>query len=598
MRELKKIVSAVCALLMTAGIMLSGCDGNVPQESEAPSGNETEPTKQENASGEALTGDYDYTNTVRTGEDAAVDQTMVAADRAEQLQALLATVFAYYNKNPYCQYDESHVTMETGYANYCRNVPVWSEAPEFASNDQYYYAVCNSYPMAVYLNAFGYTDTQENGVPYFTRQMNALKAPVLVKKWEFNTAETIDGVIEEVKATLEPGDIIAGFGKTGHALLFLGDVYGDGKDYVTHCWGANMADDGMDRYEEFGAIKIQPADECLYGKVSGQPNWDLHDMKHVSEHISILRYFDAADFPKTMTAAAASRIQYPDMVIDRYLSVSCLSSVVPGEELTLVTEVKNAGKADFENLEIEEALPEGVELLSGELKKTVKIPAGGTEKLELTVKVTAKAGELIRFPAGRVANVPTRDITVQVAASKLSDEEVEALNALAERLASGEENATRELKAVNYIYEKVTGKKLALPNKVSEYLEQCFTEKTVDGVKYLVPKEVNEKNRYLTALQARKMFGGLYRLSAGHMGERMLDVRELYFEPGDVVIRLTKSNQTKAEKTSGIQVYVYLGNGRAVLLSKTTSIEDFGKLTDYMLSSNQFIVLRPSVLLP
>ena len=266
--------------------------------------------------------------------------------------------------------------------------------------------------------------------------------------------------------------------------------------------------------------------------------------------------------------------------------------------MTVTTEVKNAGKTDYAELLIEEALPEGVELLSGELKKTVLLASGQSEKLEITVKVTAKAGQLLRFPSGRVDNVPTRDITVQVAASKLTEEEITALNALAEWLSSGEENASRELKAVNYIYEKVTGKKLGLPNKASEYLEACFSEKAVEGVKYLVPKDVTEENRELVAMQARKMFGGIYRLSAGHMGERMLDVRELYFEPGDVIIRLTKTNETKAEKTSGTQVYVYLGSGRAVLLSKTATIEDFGKLTDYMMSSNQFVVLRPSVLFP
>ena len=78
----------------------------------------------------------------------------------------------------------------------------------------------------------------------------------------------------------------------------------------------------------------------------------------------------------------------------------------------------------------------------------------------------------------------------------------------------------------------------------------------------------------------------------------MLDVRELYFEPGDVIIRLTKSNQTKAEKTAGTGVYVYLGSGRAVSLGKTSTIEDFGTLTDYLMSSNQFVVLRPSSLIP
>ena len=587
--------------MLFAGLFLcsviSGCAGETPGiASETPS------QATENAgpapSGEDLAGDYDYTHTIRTGEDAAVDKTMVEADRAKQFEAMLATVFAYYNKNPYCQYDESHVTMEAGYANYCRNVPVWDQAPEFASNDQYYYAVCNSYPMAVIYDAFGYRDTQANGVPYFTRQMNGLKAPVLVKKWEFNTEATIEKVIEEVKETLQPGDIIAGFGRTGHALLFLGDIYGDGKDYLTHCWGANFADDGRDRYEENGAIKIQPADECLYGKVTGEPNWDLHDMKHSSEHISILRYFDAPDFPKAITAKAASRLQYPGMVIDRYLNVTPLSSVVPGEILTLVTEVKNAGKETFEGLEIEEALPEGVELKSGELKKTVKVAPGATEMLVLEVVVTAKAGELLCFPAGRVANIPTRDITVQVGASKLSEEQIRELNALAERLASGEENASRELKAVNYIYEKVTGKKLGLPNKASEYMEACFKEKAVEGVKYLVPQDVTDENRYLTALQARKMFGGLYRLAAGKMGERMLDVRELYFEPGDVIIRLTKTNQTKAEKTSGTAVFVYLGEGRAIQLSKTATMEDFGKIADYLMSSNQFVVLRPSAVLP
>ena len=125
--------------MLFAGLVLcsviSGCAGETPGTA-----SETPSQATENGgpapSGEDLAGDYDYTHTIRTGEDAAVDKTMVEADRAKQFEAMLATVFAYYNKNPYCQYDESHVTMEAGYANYCRNVPVWDQAPEFASNDQ------------------------------------------------------------------------------------------------------------------------------------------------------------------------------------------------------------------------------------------------------------------------------------------------------------------------------------------------------------------------------------------------------------------------------------------------------------------------------
>ncbi|MBO4410996.1 MAG: DUF11 domain-containing protein [Lachnospiraceae bacterium] len=553
---------------------------------------------------------YDYSHTVRTAEDAAVRTDPVPADRETQFQALLQTVFAYYHKNPYCQYDESHVTKESTYRNYCRNVPNWSESPEYASKDQYYYAVCNIYPMAVYYQAFGIKDTQESGIPYFTRQMKDLTRPVLVKKWENNTEETIEQILNEVRELLEPGDIIAGYGKTGHALLYLGDIYGDGIRYVTHCWGANFDENGRDRYEAEGAIYIQPEDEALYGKTEGKPSWDLHQMSHSSSHIVILRYFNARYFPNTITASAASRLVYPDLYIDRYLSCSPYNSVSPGEELTLTTEVRNLGTQVYEDLEIEEVIPEGTERIEGELRKSLRLEPGATYRLTLKLRVTARPGEQLRFPKGRAADIPTREIRLSVGTSHLTESEVKRLQDLADAIVKGGFDPGTELKAVNELYERVIGTAPGLPDTVQEFLDLFLTSRYSDGTTFLTAKKsVGEDCRLLSAMQPLKMFGGLYRLSDGKMQERMLDVRDLYFEPGDVLIRLTGSNTIEAKTEEDTEVLVILGDGRALVLSKEISVKVFSwtektgwfsgwPMVDYILSSNQFIVLRPSLILP
>jgi len=507
------------------------------------------------------------------------------------VEAVRATALAYYNKNPLCQYDESHLTAEETYRNSVRSVSVWEESPEYASFDQYYYAVCNSYVMAIYNDAFGYRYDREDGIPYFTRQFGTMNGPEIVYKSTNNSELNIERVIADVKAIAEPGDIVVGYGKTGHALLCLGDLYGDGTIYYTHCWGANMADDGKDRYEDEGAIKIQPEDEVLYG--AGKPNWDLHNLNHSSEHVVIYRPFAAADFPTTMTKKAETRLQYPGLVIDRRLDVQQFATVLPGQKLKLTTVVQNRGTEAYRGLEIAENLPEGVKLLSGERTVTVDVDPGETVAVSLEVEVNGLPGTYVTFPKGRVGNIPTRRITVELATSVLSAEQAAALDKAGRDAALKGGRTEKELALAKALYKEATGIELALPDTVQEFLDAVTEVKSVGGVSYLVPKsgEPSAESAYLM----RMMFGGKYRLAEGRMYERILDIRELYFEPGDIIIRLTGEAEVDAKKASGVSVILYLGEGVSLNISRSVLLEEFRTVADYLLSANNFLVLRPAL---
>lgn len=195
------------------------------------------------------------------------------------------------------QYDESSMTVE-GYAFSYRNTAF--EAPEFANRDDYHYNVCNTFVQGVYNDAFAMYDyVNPDGFIYFTKNYKDFTgAHVVYSVSDPSESELKNEVIPKVKSLLQPGDFICSYGETGHVMLFLGDIYGDGKNYLAHSWGANVDAEGKERFETNGSICIQTDEELIYSE-SGR--WYLGAAKRSSSHVVIVRLLDADFFPNAMT---------------------------------------------------------------------------------------------------------------------------------------------------------------------------------------------------------------------------------------------------------------------------------------------------------
>lgn len=575
----------VLAMLMT----LASC-GETPtqtsKENQGPSQGETKDSGEENKMAE-----YDETKKNLTGKAVEVKTEMIPATKEECLDAIMASMWAYYDKGYLSQYDETYLTVE-GYRFSYRNTAF--QAPDFGTRDEFHYNVCNTFVQGVYNDAFGMYDYHEpEGFMYVTKSYRKFTgAHVVYMVTDPTENELKTEVIPKVKELLQPGDFICGYGETGHVMLFLGDIYGDGKNYLAHSWGANANAEGMERYEENGSINIQTDEDLLY---SDSGRWYLGSMKRCSSHVVILRLMDADFFPNAMTQVVASRMQYPRMTIEKYLSVPMMHSVVNGEKLTLNVEVANKGTEDYKGLRIAENLPEGTKLISGEQEVTVDIKAGETYTFSLELEIEATAGQSITFPHGAVAEIPTKEITVNVGAGHIQGDVATKIADTAKKLATKGVNK-EPLGFVNQVYLNATGVDLGLPKTVQDYLSLTLKAKASRNCdeKMFNWKPEDDENKMLFRMQVPKMFGGKYFEMNKNQDSRVMTIRERDLEVGDILIRMTGGSKTSVEAIGDAPVYIYLGDNVAMEIGTAAHQNYVTTFIDYTMMSNFYTVLRPS----
>ena len=151
----------------------------------------------------------------------------IPVDKETAVQALYTVVKAYFNKNPYTQYEGKSMSIEGKWPGPQR---IHHYAPpEYASADQAHFSQCTDYVSTLYYQAFGYEFMDGLNAPPTDTMMKKLTADDgLIYYRDDVTDANVQEVIKEYRAMLEPGDFIISNGETGHALMWLGDFYGDG----------------------------------------------------------------------------------------------------------------------------------------------------------------------------------------------------------------------------------------------------------------------------------------------------------------------------------------------------------------------------------
>ena len=190
-------------------------------------------------------------------------------DRAVRRQAVLETAYAYYLKADCVQYDSTQLVQRMGGKSSRRTK---EGTPEDATPDKTYYTVCSSFPYETYWNAIGYRLGGSSDACY---TMSLTTCPQEAVVFEYDKRRDRDGSkyvpeMMRMRALLEPGDVIVYTTfkeqktKTGtmlkgggHALMYVGDVAGDGHNKVMHSGGAKyqFEDGGYDQVEWSGTIR-------------------------------------------------------------------------------------------------------------------------------------------------------------------------------------------------------------------------------------------------------------------------------------------------------------------------------------------------------
>ena len=186
----------------------------------------------------------------------------------EKQRALLAVARAYYDRGKYVQYDQRSMDRVLELTPRRRKrLP-----PECANSQYIQFLDCSGFTAAAYYQAFGYdlpadltwhmVDLLEPRVYYYERTYE-------------ETPEQLDAIEKEVRAILQPGDLITYQRQvgSGHIVMYIGD-----NQYIdcTNPGGTqnsyNYTENHNNIYDFHGGIWIRSLDRSFQREVEGQPS--------------------------------------------------------------------------------------------------------------------------------------------------------------------------------------------------------------------------------------------------------------------------------------------------------------------------------------
>ena len=525
--------------------------------------------------------------------------------REMKQQALIETALAFYNQNPYIQYDGRDTTIDESMARHTDK-----GRPEDAGFDSPVYSVCSNYCYEVYRQAFGYIMLNKSYAA--TKEWATLSKDNPITLYSYSGpvgGAEMEKAMEESRKLLQPGDIIDSYGTSGHAMLYVGDILGDGTEYVLHCWGSSHnITTGEDPTESVGIV-LQPVDTLVYN-AGGSPSWYLNTEAHSKVGFAILRPLDDPKFPAVPTADALCRMQYSGLTISRELDRNKFLDAQTGEEIPVRLTIANNGKQTYNEIVAEELLPDGAEYVQGSasggiapengmLRWVLKIPAGESVTLTYKVRLTAKRGETVVFRSGCVGGLASRQTTLTVGGARLTEAQQTALVSYA----TGVQNTiTEKYEGLGFfadLYEKAIGAKIGLPATVQGLLDQISKTgpNKKGGFTFSFRADLTADNKALNEMVIPLHFTGRYVELDRNIWSRTRDYKSAYYLPGDIFVGLYDVNTTSVMNDKNVDLFLYLGSGNVLMYTAEgyVMMDTFNNTIGRAMKYNLFVGLRPTL---
>lgn len=552
-----------------------------------------------------------------------------ATDKATIQKALTETALAYYYKETQVQYDSYALTYQPKSVAGANRISSGS-SPEMAAADNTVYTVCSDFCSDVYYTVFGQWICNGPRLCYTGSMVKIpASAPEVVVKFGGEDGMTDrSAAIAKARKEIQPGDLIVYHsGGGGHAMMYIGDAMGNGTDYLIHSGGDKInVETGMDRIEDLGldafgvrrgSIRLNEANSYCFTEDSTYGG-NLYNPKKIT--FCILRPWQADYMPKNVLPSALSRIQFPRIEIDRSADRALYNTVTTGEEMSVTVTVKNNGSADYKALTVSEKAPTGAVITAGSANEggsatasgvswRVNVPAGSEKKLTYRVKITAEKGETVFFPAGLVAEIPTRELSFRVGGAPLPGAKFADI-LRTEQVPGVTKFQKTQLGFANEFYKKVLGADPALPETLQEVLDGLFVVReglediTVTGGKMLSRKAAQTPQMQVVEqmLLPKHVLGRAFLFETdvpNNYGawDRVLELKPDFYEPGDIFVGMRGRNVLSVENPDMVFVYIYLGDGKVLTRSRAGKpvITDFDATAGKMLRMNLAFVLRPSL---
>ncbi len=504
-----------------------------------------------------------------------------AADLTERQQAVLAVAMAYYDKGEGMQYDGAAIVGPVNRKDGGKTRSTNCEPPEYATPNETLFSVCSDYCDQVYWEAFRFHIVKTAGAATtYAYQRIVEGSPMFVGVYDKEKTKDVEKTVHEMFTAMQPGDVITTMSTAGHSMIYLGDVLGDGKTYIAHCYGASInATTGADtrevpaekeksdlRYRNRvfddatgGSIRLTPYDEqSLLNSTKSQ---------NVINIIRPLAGMTESEYP--ITAATRYRMSHPRLAVNRTLNKTRFTSPLKGETLTLTLALSNRSKQSY-SVPVTEKIPQGVSLKSASdganasgdtITWNVELPAGSEKTLTVEYEVTAARGEQIVFTGGSVGDIPSNTIPVTVGGAKLNADDLAKLKAVA---AGDYDKALKAAKPTGaslpgYVYKNVLGLDITIPDAktVLEKLTEPQSPSDKKVVNVFKDKSKIAQDDLFTYQMVVPMFHGGKQVWNEWGHERCNDPKDMHLEPGDIIIRMPNVKQM-----GSVKPLIYLGSGR------------------------------------
>ena len=400
---------------------------------------------------------------------ASIHAQPVTPEQQRREAAIVETALAYWRKGAVMQYDSSPMTVFDK-NNHSREAALRmsrNEPPETATKDRTVYTVCTSFAMEVFRQAIGW---DQGDWPECITSFVVTNVPeaVVFRQDNEQHPERREAAVKELRQILRPGDEIVAFApeRWGHAMLYVGDVDGDGRADVIHSTGRKFNyGTGCDRVEIGGNIFKEDAEDFFFSRAS------ILCLEGMRRYTVIRPTLLPADrYP--VTPSAAARLARPGLRIDRTVSTGRYGSVPTGGSLSYLLEIQNCSTNDYRDVPVVEKVPCGTEFVSASaggvaegdtVRWSVDLPGGATVKCRMLVRVVATRGETIVSKGGNVGGIPSNVLTTRVQGPALRYEDVLRLRTGGDWREKIEKSGVTGTAFVKAVYRDVFGREVQPP---------------------------------------------------------------------------------------------------------------------------------------
>ena len=521
----------------------------------------------------------------------------------EENHTLLQNIaLAYYWQGRYVQYDGIPVSADGSMVRkHDRG------RPEDAAFDSTVYSVCSDYCWKVYDMAYGADWVVANRLPR-TRTWSDMPVGTADVVYQYSgpdcknsKGETdLNKALVEARKVLQPGDIMCYSNtESGHAMMYVGDIFGDGHDYTLHSWGSSHdSTTGQEKLEGTGTIKLQDVDKAVF-KGGDKPDCYQGVSSRNSNGFAILRPLQGGYLAELPTKEAMARLQFPRMHITRQLDRYKYTAVEAGEEVPVYLTIENKGTKELTEVPVEEYIPAGTTLVEGSqtkgakvegttLKWSLKIPAGKSITLTYKVKVAAdaKLGSTVEFKGGLVGGIASRTTSLQVGGKQLTEAQRQTIYNYGKSI-NNTTGAYRNLDFVNRFYKEALGVNPGLPKTVEELVAKLTTVKG----SHFIRTGTDSLDKMVLPLH----FAGMYADTSGFEWARVREFKQEYYEAGDVFVCLDGSNTLAVNDPMEVDIFIYLGDGKVMVYNEEgANIQTYSTTINNILRYNLILTLRPT----